>query len=216
MPNTTNKIKIEPLYISLAAGYAIANFALLNYTHNIGGWNWIGKSCALAFSLMIIMAIPKLRAELGFTLIQKSNSIKNSLSAITILFFSAVCLSFTQESIPFNVNTILFQISMPSLDEELTYRSILLFLLLRGIQTSVNTHFNPAIILITLLFGTIHGIHYSSGSLSIDPLAFLIATVIGGILMHIRLLSGSIVFPIIGHSVFNVTLLSSAMIQHHG
>lgn len=214
MPTITKKT--EPIYILLAAGYAITNFALLNYTHNIGGWNWIGKSCALAFSLMIIMALPKLRAELGFTLIQKSNSVKKSLSAITILFFSAICLSFNQENISFDVKTLLFQLTMPSLDEELAYRSILLFLLLKGLCINSKTLFNPATILITLLFGTIHGIHYSNDSLNIDPLAFLITTAIGSVLMYIRLLSGSIVFPIIGHSVFNVTLLSSTMIQYHG
>jgi len=214
MPITTKKI--EPTYISLAVGYAIANFALLNYTHNIGGWNWIGKSCALAFSLMVIMALPKLRAELGFTLSQRSNSIKKSFSAITLLFVSAVCLSFNQENIPFNIETLLFQLTMPSLDEELAYRGILLLLLLKGLHINSNSLFNPATILITLLFGTVHGIHYSNDSLNIDPLAFLIATAIGSVLMYIRLLSGSVVFPIIGHSVFNVTLLSSAMIQYHG
>src|SRR3990167_2117691 len=213
MPIITKKI--EPTYISLAVGYAIANFAILNYTHNIGGWNWIGKSCALAFSLMIIMALPKLRAELGFTLSQRSNSIKKSFSAITLLFVSAVCLSFNQENIPFNIETLLFQLTMPSLDEELAYRGILL-LLLKGLHINSKTLFNPATILITLLFGTVHGIHYSNDSLNIDPLAFLIATAIGSVLMYIRLLSGSVVFPIIGHSVFNVTLLSSAMIQYHG
>jgi membrane protease YdiL (CAAX protease family) len=214
MPIITKKI--EPTYISLAVGYAIANFALLNYTHNIGGWNWIGKSCALAFSLMIIMALPKLRAELGFTLSQRSNSIKKSFSAITLLFVSAVCLSFNQENISFNIETLLFQLTMPSLDEELAYRGILLFLLLKGLHINSNTLFNPATILITLLFGTVHGIHYSNDILNIDPLAFLITTAIGSVLMYIRLLSGSVVFPIIGHSVFNVTLLSSAMIQYHG
>lgn len=210
------KIKIIPVYFLLSVGYVLVNFALLNCTNDVGGWNWGGKSGAIAFSLIIFLAFPALRAELGFTLTLKSNSIAKSLTAITMLFFAAASLGLTQERTPFNIETILFQLAMPSLDEEMAYRGILLCLLSRGLSASKNSKSNFAAVIITLLFGAVHGVHYSGGDLSIDPLGFLIATAVGAVLMYMRVLSGSIFFPIIGHSIFNVTLLSVPMIHYYG
>lgn len=215
------KIKINSTYILLSIAYIFASFALLNFISGkplsaMTGWNWFGKSSAIAFSLIIVMALPTLRAEFGFTFTQKSNSIAKSLAAIAILFLVGAGLSFTQDIAPFNIETILFQLTMPSLDEEIAYRGILLYFLSKAFSSSNNSRLNLAVILIIVLFGAAHGIHYVNGNLNIDPWAFFVTASVGAILMHIRLLSGSIVFPILGHSVFNVTLLSGAMIQYHG
>lgn len=136
------KIKIIPVCFLLSVGYVLVNFALLNCINDVGGWNWSGKSGAIAFSLIIFLAFPTLRAGLGFTLTQKSNSIAKSLTAITMLFFVAASLGLTQERTPFNIETILFQLTMPSLDEEMVYRGILLCLLSRGISASKDSRYN--------------------------------------------------------------------------
>jgi membrane protease YdiL (CAAX protease family) len=215
------KIEINSTYILLSIAYIFTNFALLNYASykplsDLVSWNWVGKASALAFSLIIILVLPKLRIDAGFTLRQKSNSIAKSLTAVTMLFFAGAGLSLLKESTPFSIETILFQLTMPSLDEEIAYRGIFLYLLCKGISPNNKSNFNIAVIFIIFFFGAAHGVRYDNGDLNINLWSFLITASVGAVLMYIRLLSGSIVLPILGHSVFNVTLLSGAMIQYHG
>lgn len=115
---------------------------------------------------------------------------------------------FSADKTKFNIETLAFQISLPALDEELSYRGIMIGLLVPQLKN----YFcigklklgNPAMWITGILFGLVHGFNLTvDWQLQMDFFSFGYTFAIGMIWAWMVLKSGSILIPIISHSSNN-------------
>lgn len=200
-----------------ALAFAGKIILLLGVDGHFGDWvpgrhNWEGKLIAIGFWLTVIALVFKHRpAFIGLTL-KQNGPFPRAAWGLAIFSATAWALACAVQfpgvrSAP--LPDILFQLTMPSLDEELWYRGILLALLLEGF-TPKGTQKPPisATILVVLItavsFWGAHAIHMTdNGHLAfnvwgpIDTLGF------GLVWAVVRIGTGSLMLPILLHTWTN-------------
>ena len=190
----------------------LLTFGLHMQSGSLLQWNWLGKLLSILFGLLVILYIKKYRSELplsqlGFTIRQSARSV----IWVSVVFgvYMAIGVFGSTLSMPKNtVETLLFQATMPGIDEELFYRGILLFLLSRGAYSKsvrfLGARWDIACLLIIILFGLIHGLTYEKGELNLNTGYALGTAITGTLFLWSRLITGSLLLPVIVHNLFNV------------
>lgn len=175
-------------------------------------WNWPGKILAVAATLVLIRVWPAEPArDLGITLKQAPGSVPPVLAV-----FAAYCafvwgiefwLGGAEGLAMPKAETLAFQALMPSLDEELIFRGLTLFVLARAFASPApsGVWFGPAAIALALAFGLNHAVSFADG-VHFNPAAFALTGLFGLTATWMRLKSGSLVFPFLLHSVGNLGL----------
>ncbi len=172
-------------------------------------WNWIGKIIAIAATLIMIAAIPTIgAAEVGMTLRQRAGSLVPVLICTALLCALAWGMeALDADGTDLSLERLLYQATMPGLDEELFMRGLLLALLLRGFAERWNlwgAPMGPAAVSITFLFAAGHGLRIVEGSLFFDPLNFAVTGTLGFGLLWLRQRTGSLAAPVLVHNLLNV------------
>ncbi|MEO9467527.1 CPBP family intramembrane glutamic endopeptidase [Parasphingorhabdus sp.] len=168
-------------------------------------FNWAGKVFALAASLIILASGVIDRGKSGVTFKQSEQAHWGWGLFILLLILSIIVASF----IPDEAHTseaITYQLTMPSIEEELFYRGIFLYCLVRAFgdgRSILWSNFGIAALISTLMFTIIHGIYWSDQGLFVSIEAILFAGIFGFLLTWLRLNTGSIIAPILLHSVVN-------------
>lgn len=167
-------------------------------------WNWTGKLFSLALSALVIVALRLSPAAAGLTLKQRHTKVGLVALLLFIVWGSILGLLF-RPGAP-DVETLLFQATMPGLSEELVYRGIAPAILLGLFYQKRPIDGIPwvAILSTAIVFGTWHGLQYSHGSFGFDVMSALfpfIGSIPGG---WLRFKTGSLLFPILAHSLANV------------
>jgi uncharacterized protein len=168
-------------------------------------WNWTGKFLSLALSATVIAALRLSPAAVGLTIKQRHT--KTGLVALLLFIVWSSCLGLLFKPGPPDLETLLFQATMPSLSEELVYRGIapaILLGLFRGKQRSDDGMPWVVILSTAIAFGAWHGLQYSNGSFGFDVMSALfpfLGSIPGG---WLRYKTGSLLFPILAHSLANV------------
>lgn len=167
-------------------------------------WNWTGKLLSLALSALVIAAFRLPPSAVGITIKQRHTT----LGVTALVFFIAwgTCLGLLFRPGAPDVETLLFQATMPGLSEELVYRGIAPALLLGLMRRREPIEGMPwAVILATAaVFGVWHGLSYSGGRIGFDVTSALfpfIGSIPGG---WLRFKTGSLVFPVLAHSLANL------------
>ena len=167
-------------------------------------WNWTGKVLSLVLSVIVIATRKLTPAAIGLTLEQRHAKI----GVIAVLFFIVwgTCLGLLFKPGAVDAETLLFQATMPSLSEELVYRGILPAMLLGLAGRKPPTQGIPWVVIVAtaIVFGAWHGLRYSNGAFGFDGLSALfpfLGSLPGG---WLRFKTGSLLFPILIHSVANV------------
>jgi len=167
-------------------------------------WNWSGKILSLVLSALVIAALRMSPAAVGLTLRQSHKNI----GALAVLLFVVwgACLGFLFKPGQADLETFLFQATMPGLAEEIVYRGICPAILLGPIPQREPVAGIPWVVILatSIVFGIWHGLGYSGGSFSFDTLSALfpfVGSIAGG---WLRFKTGSLLVPILGHSVANV------------
>ena len=179
-----------------------------------GDYNWGGKLASIIASLVMLAVVVKLApsrsfADAGLTLKQREGSVKPAVIAALAMVALMIVLQLLANDGPKNsAEALAFQATMPGLDEELFNRGLLLLLLTMAI-TPLRRKFDPArfgwaAIFVTLLFTVAHSFFVSDGAVRFDPVIFAYVAILGGLLMYIRVRTGSIVIPVIAHNLTNV------------
>lgn len=169
-----------------------------------GSWNWTGKFLSLALSATVIAALRLSPAAVGLTL--KQRHAKTGLVALLLFIVWGSCLGMLfKPGVP-DMETLLFQVTMPALSEELVYRGIAPAILLGLFRRQRADYGMPwGVILSTaVVFGVWHGLRYSNGTFGFDAMSALfpfIGSIPGG---WLRFKTGSLVFPVLAHSFANV------------
>jgi uncharacterized protein len=205
--------QFSPRWLLTAAGLLLLNDLLL--TNGYGAfprllpgaeWNWQGKALALVATLAIASLPAFGWKRSGLTLRQAKGSLRPSLpvAAGYIAFFVAIGLLFPNESA--SAETIAFQLTMPSLEEEPFFRGILLMALheaFAGRWRFLGVDWSWGAVLSCALFGLVHAFGYSDGSFHFDPLIIALTALPSFVAVWLRLRTGSLLLPVILHSAGN-------------
>ncbi len=168
-------------------------------------FNWAGKLTALTFSIVLLVtrAIEPRAAGVTFRQAKGATIGWGVLAALIVL---DIYIALQLDNARHGVEAIAYQLTLPSLDEEIFYRGILLFTLIKafGIGPRVlASNFGWAALISALIFGSIHAVFWSDGAVVFSAEAFAFAGLIGLLLTWLRLNTGSIVTPVLLHSAIN-------------
>lgn len=176
-------------------------------------FNWAGKILSLILGLAIIFSVSKEeRIKIGFT--TKTNTKSNLKFGLLVFFgFTFFDVIFKLILFPkggtFDLETFLFQATMPGLTEEILFRGISLWLLdkafapkwsFRGIK------FGWAFVIVTVLFGVSHGAVLDQDlKLQFDVVTMVYLTLISSFSVGVlRCFSGNLIYSILGHNTINL------------
>lgn len=172
-------------------------------------WNWFGKLYAIFGSILFLLVYKKQSPkDLFITLKQNPVSLKASLIITGLVIILSIGLGLLGGKKDFNLETLMFQLTMPGFDEEIAFRGIMLGLLIPVLNDKITVGKiklgNPAVLVTALLFGFVHSL-FITKEFNIDiNLVTLISTgFYGYILAWLTKKSGSILFPIIIHNLGN-------------
>ena len=178
-------------------------------------WNWAGKIAAIASTLVMFALLALTTKSIspesaGFTLRQRKGSVLPALIMLAILTASIVALEIlAADGRSLGAERLAYQATMPGLDEELFFRGLLLAALAaavpsRGINL-LGARITVAGLLVTLLFGLGHGVGIEDGKPFVSWIFVVITGYLGFGLLWMRERTGSILWPLIGHNLINVT-----------
>lgn len=177
-------------------------------------WNWGGKIAGFLMSLLIAAALwfiaKKPPSESGLTFAIKPGSLLPA--AIVTLLLIALSIGI---EVAFNDGTdtsterLLYQATMPGLDEEPFWRGVLLLAMCEAVRSGRLNLLGAEIgwggVLLALLFGLVHGMGYGNGQFQV---MWIIVAITGGIgfgLYWLRERTGSVIIPIVAHNLINVS-----------
>jgi membrane protease YdiL (CAAX protease family) len=107
----------------------------------------------------------------------------------------------------YDLETLLYQATIPGFDEEPMFRGILLFCISLAIISERyslgGASINIAGLLLVVLFGLVHGVMFNGGEWHFSFPAILLTGGYGFILLWLRERTGSLVFPILAHNSVN-------------
>jgi uncharacterized protein len=193
-------------YICLFYVLLLCYFLLLPLPGQLGlefgsSYNWVGKFASFVGAVVFTVFGPLTADEVGATLRQRPASLLPAL--LFVLFF--LWLSDSPEHAA-DSETLLFQATIPGLDEELIFRGILLAVLARALpqpREGIRRLFNWNVVITCLAFGLGHGVRVSQGVTEFR-LEYFVSTFIAGYLFTgLRLYTGSLVLPVIFHNALN-------------
>ena len=173
-----------------------------------GKWNWTGKLFGILFGISSYLLLKyKLEPFTFLKLRQKAKSLKTTLLLTTII----TCISlfaYFDTSKPFDIETLLFQLTMPGFDEEIMFRGVLLGLLLTCFKDKIiiggKNFGNPSVLFIGLLFGLAHGLVVTDNlSIKLELYPFVWTSIVGYIWSWITVESKSILQPVLSHNLSN-------------
>lgn len=204
--------------LSIVGCYFIYYFALTLQYHfdcfNIidGSWNRDGKIYGIVCGIAIYFIF---RRQLGnnnfFTLKQDKAGLKSALK-VAVAILAIAILGGVVNDREFNIETLLFQISMPGIDEEIMYRGVLLGLMCSALRAGGAAWRNPAIIINAVLFGLVHSLSLGDGALQFNSVNFMWTGLLGYGFGYITIKTRSILIPMLTHNLYNFTLNLLAMI----
>jgi len=123
-----------------------------------GNWNWSGKLFAVLGSIIFLLVYRKFDLkDYYLTFKQDKKILKKGMIIVSVILLIQSILNWIYNSPKeWNLETILFQLTMPGFDEEIAFRGIMLGLLTKILKP--NSIIHPAILITALLFGMTHGL----------------------------------------------------------
>lgn len=175
-------------------------------------WNWTGKAASLLIALAFIFAFkPFTPKEFGLTTKMSWTDAKPILLICIAYVFVRLLIYYTatEQTNAFHTETILFQATLPGLEEEIVFRGILLTLLnyvfTKPKWTFAKVSFGWAAILTSILFGLTHGIYFdSSFHLQFNAFAILRTTFDGFLFALLTEKTKSLVPGVLLHNLINL------------
>ncbi|MFA8301297.1 MAG: lysostaphin resistance A-like protein [Hyphomicrobiales bacterium] len=176
----------------------------------IGGeWNWSGKLYSIVFSLLFILFGWKyFRGRHYFRIRQKRANLP--IVVLVIVFILVAVGSYLNSSgNTFDKETMLFQLIMPTVDEEISFRGIMIVLLTQVVREYYKIGKmklgRPSVWITAMVFALLHGLSFNdSWGVKFDLIPFLYTGVLGFLYGWITIRTKSILLPMISHSLNNV------------
>lgn len=178
-------------------------------------WNWDGKIYGIICGVICYLFFKKYFEENNFfTLKQSKDNFRGALFGTIGIVLLSTLIWFLLGNSEFNLETLLFQISLPGIDEEIMFRGILLGLLTTSLKSKVPFLGNPSVLLTAVLFGFMHALTLSENfSISFNSFYFIQTGFAGYVWGWITLKSRSILLAILSHNFSNFFGTLSTMIK---
>jgi hypothetical protein len=209
----TERRNFSPAWLLVAVMLVILNDILLTNFHGLlpdlfssAAWNWQGKGLALVGTLGIA-ALPWFGWQRsGLTLRHAPGSLQACapIAVAYCLFFVVLAVALPNDDA--SAETLAFQLTMPSFEEELFYRGVLLLALgeaFKGRVLKFGVEWHWGAMFSCLLFGLAHGFSYADGEMSFDPIIMALTAVPSVLGVWMRLRTGSLLLPVLLHSAGN-------------
>lgn len=182
-------------------------FEFFNFTHTY--WNFSGKIYSILFSIIFIYIFKQRFQKYNYIkLKQEKHSFKKIAPLLLFLTFLAVLDGLQTEYKIWENEKLIFQIFMPSLEEEIAYRGILIGLfsnILLKNKVFFTFKINPTILITALLFGLMHALKVElSLNFYFNSYIFTKTFIYGLLWGWVTVKTKSIVLPVLFHSVSNV------------
>lgn len=204
--------------ILLAAELIFINAMALTYAPLVvsdfpqfGVLNWSGKLLSLGFCLIVLVLLPAdLRRDTGVFRLPRPESRRAVGIALAIFAALGLALAFSGGEEPGGVaEAALFQLTLPSLSEELLFRGLLLAMFAQVAANRwqwLGAPTGPALLASSLLFGCVHGVLFGArAGFVFDPVALLATGLLGAGLAWVALRGGSVWPAVLAHSLLNAT-----------
>ncbi len=171
--------------------------------------NWFGKTLTIAGTVAMLYFLPRVGfREAGVIWKQNEGSLGPVLRTGAIVVVSMTCASYFFGPTPnTSVENLLWQASMPGIDEELFFRGLLLLLLHQAFGKGLNVwgaKTGWGFWLVTVTFGLLHGVTIDAADIDVDITIILGTGFMGFVLTWMRERTGSLVVPVLFHNVSNV------------
>lgn len=199
--------------ISLAAiAVVILNVLSLSLGSSLGvleslEWNWFGKIFAIvATFVMYFFLPPSLRIESGLFALPSTTNWKLVVKvSIGLLLFFWTCGYYFRDGALISIETLLFQASMPGMDEESLYRGVLLAIFIAAFGKPfriAGIQIGWGALPIVAFFGLVHGL---SQDLNADAVKSIVAaTIMGAGFLWLKERTGSIWVAVLVHNLANL------------
>lgn len=168
-------------------------------------WNWDGKIYGLLVGIAgWFLLKPYFKENDFFTLRQYKPGFKPALYAVIALTIFSLVVTRLMGSSDFDTETLLFELTMPSLEEEIVFRGVLLGLLASALKPRMGKFGHPAVLITAMLFGFVHALGFSNDySINFDPLFFLMTGLGGFVWGWVTIKSRSILLAYLSHNICN-------------
>jgi hypothetical protein len=211
VPSLAATVLAFGVYVAaLFGGQALPLHALFGPFH----WNWAGKVLAILSTLAMVAVLIRVDprhtlAGLGLTRAQAPGSLGPSLAAIALLTLLSLVVALLEPGHDFSLERLAYQTFMPSIDEELFLRGLLLGLLsvgLGGRSVSVlGAPISLACVVLTCVFALPHGLSIQAdGGLDVSLIALAFTFIAGGVMVWLRQRTGSVLLPMLAHTLGNL------------
>jgi membrane protease YdiL (CAAX protease family) len=177
----------------------------------IGHTNWTGKAFSILATYTIILSRERNDPARTFvTFTQKEGAGRRSAVIILLLLLFAglnSVLGVGNGRPPINWETLLFEATLPGIDEEAVYRAAFLGYILAAVGRKEAQHWwstAGSVFTCAVLFGLVHALHFDPTlHMHFDATAFAFTGMVGAGLAILTLNSGSILLPVIAHNLTN-------------
>lgn len=171
-------------------------------------WNWFGKLFVLAWTIPFLVFGPVTFNDAGFRKPRVGTTTRAVAIVVALTFVAFIAHWFLRTGAPRSTETILYQLTMPTIAEETVFRGALFAVLERafGEQDSIEQSWwkSRAVWLTAIAFALMHGWVVANGAFQFNVLACIVPFVFGAIAGGLRKYSGSVAFPMALHSAVNV------------
>lgn len=183
---------------------------LIERAPQIGAFNWLGKSVSLVYLLLAVVVLPSdWRRSLQLWAWPDRSKHRSTLIGLLLFALLGTGLAFTGIGDADPIETAAFQLTLPSLTEEILFRSLLLVLWGGvGLASAVRypTSFGRSAVASSVLFGLVHGFLFSpSSGFIFDPVALIATGIFGAGFAWLAIQSRSLLPAVIAHSFVNGT-----------
>lgn len=172
-------------------------------------WNWLGGVFVILFVLLwvVFKKVPSFK-EIGIQCKINNKYSCMLFTAIVVAAYSLMNFIFPGDVGKAQITTefLLFQTTMPGINEEMMFRGLLLFYcdkLFPRYFTFLYQDFYYGSFLVAFLFGLIHVFHFTKGSFVMEPIQFVPTFFLSLALSWLRYRSNSLTMPIICHNLTN-------------
>ena len=174
-------------------------------------WNWIGKIASITATLLIFICLPKnLKREAGLLTLPKPPEWISVIAVSLVLivgFWGIVYAHKHGGGFAGSAETLAFQGSLPGLDEEISFRGVILALLVAAFAKPwrfLGVDWGWGAVPIIAFFGMAHGFSSISNQIQIDWVAVAVTGLTGFGLFWIKERTGSIWVCVLVHNLINV------------
>ncbi len=178
-----------------------------------GRWNWEGKVLSLALMIAFVALGPLTATEAGLTLRHRAGSVRPALLATLALTAASFGIGMLFGGGMPDAETVAFQLTAPGLAEEIAYRGVFIALLHRVLPSADGARRWWPVLVTAVAFGIWHGLGVRDGDVSFDLLSASFPFIGGLAYGWLRERTGSVVFPVVAHSLGNTAALVGAALM---